>query len=131
MECVFSDGAWTHILFSSDPHCCDSNVVYESSVACDSNVACNSNVGIIFKHILYVTRKLLLFTFSLCTMAIKLDLSILVASCYLYCLTEQWNVLNIMTLQIHLKYMFTVMECKITVSFILQKTHVSEEMGEI
>lgn len=53
------------------------------------------------------------------------------AFCYLYCLTEQWNVLNIMTLQIHLKSTLTLMECKITFSFILQKTHVSEEMGEI
>lgn len=47
----FSDGAWTHILFSSGTHC------YGSNVVCDSNVACDSSVGIIFKYILYVTRK--------------------------------------------------------------------------
>lgn len=59
----------------------------------------------------------------------KLD--IVIACCFLYCLTASENVLNAVTLQIHLKSTFMVLKRKIAISYVLQKTHVSEEMGEI
>ena len=66
--------------------------------------------------------------FPLCVLLPELCVII---ACSLHCLAANGAVLNAVTLQMYLNFKFMVLTCKITISYVLQKTYVSEEVGEV
>lgn len=106
---------------------CDNTLFCAQLYRCGDNAV--NSVIILNAYVSCLEGVLMHLFFPLC--AVAKTVHRVIAYCSLHCLTANGNVLNAVTLQVYLKFKFMVLKCKITISCVLQKTYVSEEMGEV